>query len=400
MCIINRVKTNQCCGCSACVSVCPKECLTLNADKNGFLQVKLSKHNCIECGLCEKVCPVLNQREEKELEIEAFAVKNTEESQRKNSSSGGVFIALANQVIEEGGVVCGAKFDKDFHLIHDFAQTKEELKPLMGSKYLQSDMKDCYKKVKNYLLQERLVLFVGTPCQVMGLKLYLKKEYDNLLAVEVVCHGVPSPLVWEKYLEEVCKRKKISLNEIENISFRNKDKSWRVFNLKIEGKEKTILKESLHDNLYMRGFLQNLFLRQSCHNCPAKNFNSMADISLADYWSIDRFHPEIDDNKGVSAMILYNKKIKLDFNKLFLDFKKLKLDFKNTTLRNILETNTALVKSAKPHPRREEFFDTMQEKGLLNLKQYVGEPTLKKIKRKTRWFLSDVKALIMKKGGF
>lgn len=399
MCIINRVKTNQCCGCSACVSICPKECLTLNADKNGFLQVKLSKHNCIECGLCEKVCPVLNQREEKELEIEAFAVKNTEESQRKASSSGGVFIALANQVIEEGGVVCGAKFDKDFQLIHDFAQTKEELKPLMGSKYLQSDMKDCYKKVKNYLLQERLVLFVGTPCQIMGLKLFLRKEYNNLLAVEVVCHGVPSPLVWKKYLEEVSKRKKISLNEIENISFRNKDKSWRVFNLKIEGKGKTILKESLHDNLYMRGFLQNLFLRQSCHNCLAKNFNSMADLSLADYWGIDRFHPEIDDNKGVSAMILYNKKIKLDFNKLFLDFKKLKLDLKNTTLRNILETNTALVKSANPHPRREEFFDTMNEKEFLNLKQYVGEPTLKKIKRKTRWFLSDVKAMIMKKGG-
>lgn len=162
--------------------------------------------------------------------------------------------------------------------------------------------------------------------------------------------------------------------------------------MKIEGKDKTILKESLHDNLYMRGFLQNLFLRQSCHNCPAKNFNSMADLSLADYWGIDRFHPEMDDNKGVSAVILYNKKISLYF-------KKLSLCFKETTLRNILATNTALVKSAKPHPRREEFFDTMQEKGFLNLKQYVGEPTLKKIKRKTRWLLSDVKAMIMKKGG-
>ncbi len=393
MCIINRVKTNQCCGCSACVSICPKECLTLNADKNGFLQVKLSKHNCIECGLCEKVCPVLNTKEEKELEIEAFAVKNTEESQRKNSSSGGVFIALANQVIEEGGIVCGARFDKDFQLIHDFAQTKEELLSLIGSKYLQSDMRNCYKEIKNYLLQERLVLFVGTPCQVMGLKLYLRKEYNNLIAAEVVCHGVPSPLVWKKYLEEVCKRKKTSLNEIKNISFRNKDKSWRVFNLKIEGKEKTILKETLYDNLYMRGFLQNLFLRQSCHNCPAKNFNSRADLSLADYWSVDKFHKEIDDNKGVSAVILYN-------DKASLYFKKLSLCFKQTTLRNILETNTALVKSAKPHQKREEFFKTMQEKGLLNLKQYVGEPTLKKIKRKIRWFLSDVKALIIKKGGF
>ena len=181
-----------------------------------------------------------------------------------------------------------------------------------------------------------------------------------------------------------------SVNEIKNISFRNKDKSWRVFNLKIEGKDKTILKESLHDNIYMRGFLQNLFLRRSCHHCPAKNFTSKADISLADYWGIDRFHPEIDDNKGVSAVILYNKKITLCFEKL-------NLCFRETKLRNILTTNTALIKSTKPHPKREDFFEKINETEFLNLKQYVGEPTLKKIKRKIRWFLSDVKALIIKK---
>lgn len=393
MCVINRVKKADCCGCSACVSACPKQCLEMKSDKQGFLQVKLSKNNCIECGICEKVCPVLAPKDEKEREIEAFAVKNNSESERNASSSGGVFIALANQVLEEGGIVCAARFDETFHLIHDFCERKEDLKPFLGSKYLQSDMRDCFKQTKELLNSGRLVLFVGTPCQIKGLKLYLRKEYENLIATEVVCHGVPSPLVWEKYLDEVCKQKKISRNDIKNISFRNKDKSWRVYNLKIEGKDKTILKESLHDNLYMRGFIQNLFLRQSCHNCPAKNFNSMADLSLADYWGIDRFHKEIDDNKGVSAVILYNKKISLYF-------KKLSLCFKSTTLRNILATNTALVKSAKPHPRREDFFDTMQEKGFLNLKQYVGEPTLKKIKRKTRWLLSDVKAMILKKGGF
>lgn len=392
MCIINRVSKADCCGCSACVSVCPKQCLEMKEDKEGFLQVKLSKNNCIECGICEGVCPVLSKNNEKEKEIEAFAVKNPSESERNASSSGGVFVALANKVLEEGGVVCGARFDEEFHLIHDFCKRKEDLKPFLGSKYLQSDMRDCFKQTKELLNGGRLVLFVGTPCQVMGLKLFLRKEYENLIATEVVCHGTPSPLVWRKYLEEVCKRKNISLNEIENISFRNKDKSWRVYSLKIEGNEKTILKETLHDNIYMRGFLQNLFLRQSCHNCPAKNFKSNADLSLADYWGIDRFHKEIDDNKGVSAVILYNKKISLYF-------KKLSLCFKETTLRNILETNSALVKSANPHKNREVFFETMQEKGLLNLKQYVGEPTLKKIKRKIRWFLSDVKALIIKKGG-
>jgi hypothetical protein len=167
-----------------------------------------------------------------------------------------------------------------------------------------------------------------------------------------------------------------------------------VFNLKIEGKEKTILKESLHDNIYMRGFLKNLFLRQSCHHCPAKNFASMADISLADYWGIDRFHPEMDDNKGVSAVILYNKKISLSF-------KKLSLSIKETNLRDILSNNSALAISAKAHPKRDEFFEKINKEEFHKLaNEFVGEPTLEKIKRKTRWFLSDIKSKILKKGGF
>ena len=394
MCIINRVAKTDCCGCSACVSACPKQCLEMKSDNQGFLQVKLSKNNCIECGICEKVCPVLAEKNENEREIEAFAVKNNSESERNLSSSGGVFVALATNVLDEGGVVCAARFDENFHLIHDFCERKEDLKPFLGSKYLQSDMRDCFKKTKELLNEERLVLFVGTPCQIMGLKLYLRKEYQNLIATEVVCHGVPSPMVWEKYLNEICKQKKISLNEVKNISFRNKDKSWRVFNLKIEGKEKTILKESLHDNLYMRGFLKNLFLRQSCHHCPAKNFASMADISLADYWGIDRFHPEMDDNKGVSAVILYNKKISLSF-------KKLSLSIKETNLRDILSNNSALAISAKAHPKRDEFFEKINKEEFHKLaNEFVGEPTLEKIKRKTRWFLSDIKSKILKKGGF
>jgi coenzyme F420-reducing hydrogenase beta subunit len=366
----------------------------MKSDNQGFLQVKLSKNNCIECGICEKVCPILAEKNENERETEAFAVKNNSESERKASSSGGVFVALANNVLDEGGVVCAARFDETFHLIHDFCERKEDLKPFLGSKYLQSDMRDCFKKTKELLNEERLVLFVGTPCQIMGLKLYLRKEYQNLIATEVVCHGVPSPMVWEKYLNEICKQKKISRNEVKNISFRNKDKSWRVFNLKIEGKEKTILKESLHDNIYMRGFLKNLFLRQSCHHCPAKNFASMADISLADYWGIDRFHPEMDDNKGVSAVILYNKKISLSF-------KKLSLSIKETNLRDILSNNSALAISAKAHPKRDEFFEKINKEEFHKLaNEFVGEPTLEKIKRKTRWFLSDIKSKILKKGGF
>ena len=143
MCIINRVSQEDCCGCSACVNICPKQCLELKEDKEGFLQVRLSKHNCIECGLCEKVCPILTPKRENEIEPIAYAAKNNSEEERKLSSSGGIFISLANMVLEQGGVVCGARFDENFHLIHDFAQTKEELLPFLSSKYLRSDMRDC-----------------------------------------------------------------------------------------------------------------------------------------------------------------------------------------------------------------------------------------------------------------
>jgi coenzyme F420-reducing hydrogenase beta subunit len=401
MCVLNRVRKQDCCGCGACVNICPKQILELKEDKEGFLQVKLSQNNCIQCGICEKVCPVLNSPKETEREITAFAVKNTNQTQRLQSSSGGVFTALAHKTLEEGGVVCAARFDKDFSVIHDICQTKEELSQYIGSKYVQSDLKDCFKKIKTYLNNNTQLLFVGTPCQVMALKLYLKKEYQNLIAVEIVCHGVSSPLAWRKYLSDVCKRKNITLDDIKHISFRNKEKSWRVFNLKIEGKTKTILKENLYDNPFLRGFLRNLFLRQSCHHCPAKNFKSNADLSLADYWGIDRFHPEMDDNKGVSAVLCYNDKITLDKNEIKQRNNEMILEIKSTNLENILRNNSALLHCVAPHKDREQFFEALQTQDITPLlNKYVGEPKAEKLKRKTRFILSDIKSMIIKKGGF
>ncbi len=415
MCVLNRVRKQDCCGCGACVNICPKQSLELKEDKEGFLQVKLAQNNCIQCGICEKACPVINSPEEKEKEIKAFAVRNTDQEQRLQSSSGGVFAALAQEVLEEGGIVCAARFDKDFSIIHDFCQTKEELPQYMGSKYVQSDLRDCFKKIKDYLNNNTKLLFVGTPCQVMALKLYLRKEYENLLAIEIVCHGVSSPLAWRKYLLEICKRKHIGLDDIKHISFRNKDKSWRVFNLKIEGKTNTILKENLYDNLFLRGFLRNLFLRPSCHNCPAKNFKSNADLSLADYWGIDRFHPEMDDNKGVSAVLCYNEKINLEEiskkqrkigekqrkNEIKQRKNETILEIKSTNLENILANNSALLHCVAPHKDREQFFEALQTQDIVPLlNKYVGEAKTDKIKRKTRFILSDIKSMIIKKGGF
>ncbi len=190
----------NCCGCSACVQICPKQCISLSADNEGFLYPQVDTAVCINCGLCEKVCPVINQNEPR-MPLEVYAAKNTDEEIRLKSSSGGIFTLLAEHIISEGGVVFGARFNENWEVVHDYTETVEGLESFRGSKYVQSIIGENFKKAKFFLDEGRNVLFSGTPCQVAGLKKFLRKEYENLLTVEVVCHGVPSPMVWHDYLD-------------------------------------------------------------------------------------------------------------------------------------------------------------------------------------------------------
>ena len=198
--MIDIKEKNNCCGCSACVQICPKQCISMAADNEGFLYPQVNSAICIDCGLCEKVCPVINQSAPRE-PLVVYAAKNNNEDIRLKSSSGGIFTLLAEKVIEEGGVVFGAKFDADWNVVHDYTETIEGLAAFRGSKYVQSIIGDNFKTAKQFLNNGRKVLFSGTPCQIAGLKKYLRKEYDNLLTVDVVCHGVPSPMVWRDYLD-------------------------------------------------------------------------------------------------------------------------------------------------------------------------------------------------------
>jgi len=191
-----------CCGCSACVQICPKQCISLKEDKEGFLYPTVNHAFCVECGKCEKVCPELHPFEVHE-PLKVYAAKHQDDAVRKVSSSGGIFTLLADMVIDEGGVVFGACFDSDWSVVHDFTETHEGLQAFRGSKYLQSRIGNTYRQAEVFLKAGRKVLFTGTPCQIAGLKKYLHKDYENLLAVDFVCHGVPSPLVWKKYLEEI-----------------------------------------------------------------------------------------------------------------------------------------------------------------------------------------------------
>ena len=292
--MINIFDKHNCCGCGACAQRCPKQCISLKEDEEGFLYPVVDAGICIDCGLCEKVCPVINQNKTKH-PLKAYAAINPVEEIRSKSSSGGIFTAIAEKVISEGGVVFGARFDDKWEVEHSYSETREGLDVFRGSKYVQSRIGKTYQQVEEFLENGRKVLFSGTSCQIAGLKHFLQKEYEYLVTVDVVCHGVPSPKLWREYLSTIAPTSKIT-----HISMKDKAKSWRGYNITINGKEKTF-SERASQNKYMLAFYPyNCSLRPSCYQCPAKAGKSESDITLADYWGVEKLIPEMDDNRGTS----------------------------------------------------------------------------------------------------
>lgn len=332
--MINIKDKSKCCGCSACIQACPKQCITMHSDDEGFAYPKVDKRQCVECGLCEKVCPIINQYDEQE-PLESYAAKNANHDIRMSSSSGGIFTQLAEKIIADGGVVFGARFDADWQVVHDYTETIEGLVSFRGSKYLQSVIGDSYRQALNFLKSGRMVLFSGTSCQIAGLHHFLRRRYENLYTVDIICHGVPSPRVWCDYLSTVRPEGveggkntvSSSLNampSIEGIAFRDKLNGWKKYGFVVRfstdqrevensvspsGKDlqSYCFYEPFPDNLFMKGFLANLYLRPSCYVCPAKAGRSRADITLGDFWGIESLHPQFDDDRGVSAVVINTK---------------------------------------------------------------------------------------------
>lgn len=323
--MIQLVDKSLCCGCTACASVCPKQCITMQEDEEGFLYPVVNASLCIDCNLCQKVCPELHHMNVR-MPLHVYAAKHKDEQVRLASSSGGIFTLLAEKIIDEGGVVFGARFDARWEVVHDYTETKEGLAVFRGSKYVQSRLEDCYYKVKSFLQQDRKVMFTGTPCQIAGLKNYLRKDDDNLLTVDVVCHGVPSPKIWRMYLNEIIARKSKKNSvlshhsngkvKIQSIDFRSKSSGWKKFSFVLtlseavaDGKQNTVLLSSVfYENPYMQAFLSDLSLRPSCYACPVKAGKSGSDITIADFWGIEDVLPEFDDDRGVSLIVDFSGK--------------------------------------------------------------------------------------------
>lgn len=361
------IKNKQdCCGCSACAQRCPKQCITMAENEEGFFYPQVDTSKCVDCHLCEKVCPVINQGEAR-TPLEVYAAKNSDDDVRFKSSSGGIFTLLAEQTIKDGGVVFGACWDKEWNVKHDCVDNISDLQIFRSSKYLQSVIGDSYLKTEQFLKTGRKVMFTGTPCQIAGLKHFLRKEYNNLLAVEMICHSVPSPGVWQQYLTTRLHTLKWEKSDIRNISFRDKNTGWKTYSFVIVNKNGNILTELSSKNAFMRGFLADLYTRPSCHACPAKQLRSGSDITLGDFWGIESLMPEIDDDKGVSAIIVNSDKGKQVLHNIDIELYEVQYD-KLTT------RNPALVKSFPITPKRTEFF---KENG------FTFEEKVKRLAKKT-----------------
>ena len=319
-------------------------------------------------GLCEKVCPILNQVKVENKPV-AYAVKNLEEEIREQSSSGGMFTLLAESILDDGGVVFGAAFDENWQLKHTYVENVEKLQIFRGSKYFQSTVGSTYAKVKEFLDSGRKVMFTGTPCQIEGLKAYLGKENDNLFTQDIICHGVPSPKVHRIYIEFL--RKVLGISKIESIQHRSKKNGWKDFCTYIKFDNSEYIK-SHNDDPYMQAFLRNTSLRESCYNCHFKKRNRISDITLADFWGIENIAPEMDDDKGTSLVIINSEKGKQIFEQI-----KDKIMYKEVDFEEAIRYNPSMTSSVKKDPNMENFFENLDKMPFDELvKKYTYTPSI------------------------
>ena len=368
---------HNCCGCEACVQACPKHCISFDEDAEGFRYPLADKTACIGCGLCEKVCPVLNQAGERE-PLKVYAAVNPDEKIRSQSSSGGIFTMLAEKVIDMGGVVFGVRFDEHWQAVFDYTEAAEGLSVFRGSKYIQARVGDAYSRAKGFLKEGRFVMFSASPCQIVALRHYLKKDYDNLLCVDFVCHGVPSPKVWRKYLSEITRNAR---HAIQDVRFRNKKQGWKRFNFDMTyNKDFSQFRISSYHrkNHFMRIFLNDVILRPSCYSCKAKRGRSGSDVTMADFWGIGKINPQMDDDKGTSLVLLNTSK-----GENFIEG--IAVNLWEAPYEDALKHNRAIEHSAIEHPKRTSFFtlldssdsvitlidDTLRLPLILRVKRYL-----------------------------
>lgn len=349
----------NCCACGACVNACPKDAVAMKEDEHGFLYPAIDADKCIRCGKCQKVCAYQNIQETHE-PLKTWVAVSRNDKIVMHSASGGVFSSVAAAFINSNGYVCGAAFDDDFTLRHILTDDRKDLVKLRGSKYTQSSTDHVFREIKEKLLSGEKVLFSGCPCQVAGLRAYLGKEYDNLFTMDLVCHGVPSNKMFRDYIGSFEKKHGI---KVKKFLFRDKKLGWgKNGSLVTDSEEKYKLYESNVSYFYYFGY--SLIMRENCYSCKYANEHRPGDITIGDYWGIQKEHPEIliedniDESKGVSVIIANTSKgIKL-MEKCRGLFHLYDSEFEKAAKRN-----PQLCVPTKYDQRRESLFDAYTEGG-------------------------------------
>lgn len=368
---IEIVEKKICCGCRSCVQTCPAHCINMAEDSEGFLYPQINKSLCLHCGNCYSACPTINSVSSDDsydshfenFKHIAYAVKCKDSGLLASSASGGIFSIIANWVLSRNGVVFGATFDSSWRVIHEPVMNHQALGKLRKSKYVQSDTQDCYKEAQKLLQKGITVLYSGTPCQIAGLKKFLgSSKYENLICVEIICHGVPSPKVWRRYISELEEHFEGNLLSYD---FRYKQKrqtevitgienyGWKSPKVRAEFDNGKIFQIFFEKDVFTGGFAQNLYLRPSCYLCQWNYsiLDSISDYTIGDYYGIEKEHPNFDYEMGASAVIINTHKGKKLFEMLLQD-----LDFLETTVEKISNRNIPLLNPPKKHKNRERFF--------------------------------------------
>lgn len=386
--IDNIIKKNECCGCFGCLNSCPKNCIKMESDNEGFWYPKVNYDECIKCNLCIKNCPALNiqnQNDDILKEAKVIAAYSKDEELRLDSTSGGIFSEIAKYYIKENGVVYGAIYNDEHLVEHYRGITIKDIDKLRQSKYLQSNIGNIYQSIKKDLIEEKKVLFVGTPCHIAALNNYLNKNYENLTTIDFLCRGINSPEAYKQYLKDLEKK---YLSKIKKVIFKNKTYGWHRFSTKIifeNGKEYI---QDRYTDTYMRGYLEgNLFMRPSCHECRYKTLPRHADITLGDFWGIEKIKPHLDQDKGTSIFMLNTER-----GKEIFEVVKEKIIFEEMKMEDIYLGNVALTQRVNLNQKQEKmriiFFESYKNREFINfITELLHESILRKVLRKVKYQL-------------